>query len=92
MDAIGIPAKAHAIEQRWEGQLKGDDHPTIGVVGATDKWIQDDFCYLDEVAEGIIEAGGRPVLLSPSLGESDSQMAGVDGIVVVGGADVDPAT
>jgi putative glutamine amidotransferase len=44
--------------------------------------------YLEAVADG----GGRPILLPPSTGPPDGVLDAVDAIVVIGGADVDPAT
>ncbi|MFC3453874.1 gamma-glutamyl-gamma-aminobutyrate hydrolase family protein [Amycolatopsis speibonae] len=41
--------------------------------------------------DGIVAAGGVPVLLPPVSGAHDRLMSAVDGLVLVGGADVDPA-
>ncbi|EME58446.1 gamma-glutamyl-gamma-aminobutyrate hydrolase family protein [Amycolatopsis decaplanina] len=41
--------------------------------------------------DGIVAAGGIPVLLPPVSAAHDRLMSAVDGLVLVGGADVDPA-
>ncbi|RSN26915.1 glutamine amidotransferase [Amycolatopsis sp. WAC 04169] len=41
--------------------------------------------------DGIVAAGGIPVLLPPVSEAHDRLMSAVDGLVLVGGADVDPA-
>ncbi|MGY6650817.1 gamma-glutamyl-gamma-aminobutyrate hydrolase family protein [Amycolatopsis sp. TRM77291] len=41
--------------------------------------------------DGIVAAGGIPVLLPPVSGAHDRLISAVDGLVLVGGADVDPA-
>jgi len=41
--------------------------------------------------DGIVAAGGIPVLLPPVSGAHDRLLSAVDGLVLAGGADVDPA-
>lgn len=45
----------------------------------------------ERIVEGIVRAGGEPVLIPPGPGAMVERLAGYDGVVLPGGADLDPS-
>lgn len=74
--------------------------PLIGICAAWEKaawsfWNQDAALVADTYLETVRRAGGLPIVLAPeALAEADVEalIARVDGLLLIGGADLDPAS
>ena len=74
---------------------KGSDKPLIGISTYVEQarwgvWHAPAALLPRSYVDSVIRAGGVPVLL-PSVGEDTTALSAVHGLVLAGGADVDPA-
>lgn len=83
--------------------MSGSDprrRPLVGICAAWDRaawsfWDQDAALVADSYLGAVRRAGGLPIVLAPEpLGEADVEALAdrVDGLLLIGGADLDPAT
>jgi putative glutamine amidotransferase len=49
------------------------------------------FCVSDTYVRSVIAAGGLPVILPPIVEDVEASLAGLDGLILSGGGDIDPA-
>lgn len=73
-----------------------DRQPRIGVTTYLERarygvWDQDSAVLPRSYVDSVVAAGGAPVLLPPVGGAHAALVAGLDGLVLAGGADIDPA-
>ncbi|MFC6236398.1 gamma-glutamyl-gamma-aminobutyrate hydrolase family protein [Longivirga aurantiaca] len=74
----------------------GGRRPVIGVTGFHEQWAFEHGSYLFTATErvftdGLLEAGGLPVLLMSAAETTDDAVAMLDGLLLTGGADVEPS-
>lgn len=83
---------AVAVDFAKEGRMPKARKPIIGVVPLVDKQ-RDSYWMLPGYFEGVIEAGGVPVMLPLSDDETtlDQALSACDGLLITGGQDVSPA-
>ncbi|MGH3519182.1 MAG: gamma-glutamyl-gamma-aminobutyrate hydrolase family protein [Haloechinothrix sp.] len=71
------------------------DRPRIGITTYLERasygvWDQESAILPRSYVDSVVAAGGAPLLLPPVGGAYRSLIAGLDGLVLAGGADVDP--
>lgn len=74
----------------------GGRRPVIGVTGFHEHWAFEHGSYLFTATErvytdGLLAAGGLPVLLMSAAETTDEVVAMLDGLLLTGGADVEPS-
>lgn len=74
----------------------GSDHPRIGITTYLERasygvWDQESAVLPRSYVDSVVGAGGAPVLLPPLGDAYESAVAGLHGLVLSGGADIDPA-
>ncbi|MGH9139051.1 MAG: gamma-glutamyl-gamma-aminobutyrate hydrolase family protein, partial [Acidimicrobiales bacterium] len=72
-----------------------DRTPVIGLTTYSERarwgpWDRRAAVLMNEYSDAVVRAGGVPVLLPPLAAGADAVVARLDGLVLTGGADVDP--
>ncbi|MEW6277966.1 MAG: gamma-glutamyl-gamma-aminobutyrate hydrolase family protein [Candidatus Eremiobacterota bacterium] len=86
-----LETSARELEADWANRLGDQSGKTVVGISVTEAWVKDKFVYLEELAQGVLAAGGTPRLLFLSRGDAARQMQGLDALIIPGGGDVDPS-
>jgi gamma-glutamyl-gamma-aminobutyrate hydrolase PuuD len=89
--AEDIVQGAQQSEAVWREQLpEGQSRCRVGITVNDNVAMFGAQSWVDAYAQGVVAAGGEPVLIFPSRGKYNEQLAQVDALLVPGGLDVEP--
>lgn len=88
----GIESIAARFHADWARRMEGKERATVGIIVERDWQPNGRHDEVLNIADAIMDAGGLPKLLYIGAGEPPAQMAGLHGLAVPGGRDVDPSS
>lgn len=89
--SITIDQVAASLEKDWSVRMGGQQRCTVGVIVERDWRPTEEHDEVLDICDAVMDAGGIPKLLYLGNGSVNNQMAGLHGLAVPGGRDIDPS-